>query len=905
MERSLRVLACLTLLSALMLPVAAGACSSGAAAAPTPAGRVPLADLAGLFAASATFTDVAGLMNASAPGYGTGTAWGDYDGDGDLDLYVVNLGAPPGIGEPNVLLRNDGSTFTDVTVGAGVGDDGPGVAAVWGDIDNDGDLDLFVSNRPGSNALYRNEGNGTFIDVAAEAGVTDPAGYGEGAAWIDFDHDSLLDLYVANYSSQGGIPNRLFRNLDGLHFTDVAGPLGVADMGNGEGIAWADFDNDGDQDLYIANANYSANALYRQQADGTFVNVAAAMHVLGGPGRSFGAAWGDYDNDGWLDLYVAQEGANKLYRNLGGADFADVTAQAGVGGDRWSLGCAWGDYDNDGYLDLHVANAAVTGYDPADVLYRNEGGAPVTFSDVTAAAGVTNTLDARGSAWGDFDGDGDLDLYVVDQGSGQPNRLFRNEGSASHWLHVRPIGSVSNRAAVGARVAVTSDHTQIREISGGSGFASQDSLAAEFGLGGWSDPVTVSVRWPSGIQVLSGGVALDQAIALIEPAPDLSAAAKAVSTSAAVPGAAVTYTVALPNSGDWPAPAQVTDTLPLSLTWGGYVTATAGTPTWDEPARRLLWSGTVSPAMAVTITYRVTVNPGLAPGLAITNAATVDDGYRSPWATAPVTLTTLCQELAQVALAYTPTLPLTGRPVTFSAAATGSLPIAFDWSFDDGGTAGGAVVSHTFALDGLHAVTLTAANACGQAVVTAAVDVCAAVRGSAFGWTPLLPIVGQPFTLTASAAGRPPISFGWDLGDGTAASGITVTHVYTQAGSYRVTLTATNECGQETISRTVAACAAVQQTGFSWTPLTPTAGLAVTFTASASGTAPITFTWDWGDGITGSGAIASHTYTETGAYTVSLVAANACGQELVARVLVVRPSGYRIYLPVVLRDSQE
>lgn len=399
------------------------------------------------------FSDVAPQMNATAPGYGAGTSWGDYDDDGDLDLYVVNLGYQ-GSGQANVLLRNDGSTFTDFTAAAGVGDGGPGVAAVWGDMDNDGDLDLFVSNRPGNNALYRNEGDGHFTNVAAQAGVTDPSGWGEGSAWIDHDGDGLLDLYVANLYVQGYQPNRLYHNLDGFHFVDVAGPLGIADTGNGEGIAWADFDNDGDMDLYIANA-YGTNALYLQQSDGTFLNVTAQMHVPGGPGNSYGVAWGDYDNDGWLDLYVAQQGANKLYRNLGGSDFADVTDQAGVGGgsNRWSLGCAWGDFDSDGWLDLHVANATVGGYDPGDILYCNLGGSPPTFADGTALAGVTNTLDTRGSAWGDFDHDGDLDLYVVNQGtSGEPNRLFHNNGNANHWLHVIAIGRVSNLLAICVRV---------------------------------------------------------------------------------------------------------------------------------------------------------------------------------------------------------------------------------------------------------------------------------------------------------------------------------------------------------------------------------------------------------------------------------------------------------------------
>ena len=675
--------------------------------------------------ATVWFTDVAVEMNATASGYGTGVAWGDYDGDSDLDLYVVNLGSGGG-GQANVLLRNDGDTFTDVTAEAGVGDAGPGVAAAWADVENDGDLDLFVSNRPGNNALYLNGGDGQFQNVSISAAVNDLYGMGEGAAWVDDDRDGLVDLYVANYSGvspPNNQPNRLFLNLGDVQFEEVADQRQVAHMGNGEGIAWADFDNDGDPDLYIANAS-GLNVLFQRQDYGTFDDVTGQMHVPGGPGSSYGAAWGDYDNDGWFDLYVAQQGTNRLYRNLNGADFADATADAGVGGSHWSLGCAWGDYDNDGDLDLHVANATIAGYDPGDVLYRNEGGDPIAFSDVTAVTGMTNTLDARGSAWGDYDGDGDLDLYVVNQGAGQPNRLFRNGGSASHWLQIVPIGYISNRAGIGVRVVATSDGDQMREISGGSGFASQDSLPAEFGLGDWEGTVDVTVQWPSGRQSSLTGLVADRTITVTEPVADLSGAAKAVSTDTALPGEVLTYTIAIPNRGDWAATTRVTDTLPAGLNWGALLTATAGTPIWDAAGRRVLWSGEIGEGLAVTITYRAGVHTGIAPGAIITNAATVDGGIgHPPFDTPPTTVTVLCRALSEVGFDYEPPTPVEGQVVTFSATATGSLPITFTWDLGDGTGIGGAIVTQTYEAEGEYQVMLTATNACDQEVVTRTVAV--------------------------------------------------------------------------------------------------------------------------------------------------------------------------------------
>jgi uncharacterized repeat protein (TIGR01451 family) len=688
----------------------------------TAAGGMPAALTAG--EQLPDFTDVTSEMGAGAPGYGTAVAWGDYDGDGDLDLYVVNLG-PSGLGQANVLLRNDGETFTDVTAEAGVGDGGPGVAAAWADMDNDGDLDLFVSNRPGDNALYQNEGAGQFAEIGVAAGVSDYYGMGEGAAWADDDRDGLVDLYVANYTGAAppyNKPNRLFRNLGENQFEDVAAQRLVAHTGNGEGIAWADFDNDGDQDLYVANAS-GANVLYQRRDDGTFEDVTGAMHVPGGPGSSFGAAWGDYDNDGWLDLYVAQQGANKLYRNLGGTDFADVSTEAGVAGNRFSLGCAWGDFDNDGRLDLHVAHADISGYDPGDVLYHNEGGTPVAFSDVTEETGVVNQLDARGSAWGDYDNDGDLDLYVVNQGTGQTNRLFRNNGTLNHWLTVSLIGCSSNRSGIGARVLVTGDSQQIREISGGSGFASQDSLPAEFGLSSWDGPVAVDVQWPSGGHTSLAGVAVDAMVMVHECRPDLSGATKSVDVDAALPGEALTYTIAAPNAGDRVAQARITDSLPLSVTWAGHLTATAGTPTWDEARRRVLWEGVISEGHTMSLTYRVTLGTWLAPGVTITNTAAVDDGCHAPFETPPATVTVLCQGLTSVGFTYEPLEPLTDEVITFTASATGTAPIAFAWDLGDGSTDTGQVIAHSYAVADDYPVTMTATNPCSQTVTAETISV--------------------------------------------------------------------------------------------------------------------------------------------------------------------------------------
>jgi len=298
-----------------------------------------------------TFTDVTSEAGVGCISHSYGVAWGDYDNDGDLDLYVANYGA-------NVLYRNNGDgTFTDVTSEAGVSCTGSSLGVAWGDYDNDGDLDLYVANHYEANVLYKNNGDGTFTDVTGAAGVG-CTGSSYGVAWGDYDNDGDLDLYVTNYEA-----NVLYRNNGDGTFTDVTSEAGVSCTGSSRGVAWGDYDNDGDLDLYVANYN-EANVLYRNNGDGTFTDVTSEAGV-GCTGHSLGVAWGDYDNDGDLDLYVTNDGANVLYRNNGDGTFTMVGA--GVGCTGSSYGVAWGDYDNDGHLDLYVANSG------ANVLYRNNG----------------------------------------------------------------------------------------------------------------------------------------------------------------------------------------------------------------------------------------------------------------------------------------------------------------------------------------------------------------------------------------------------------------------------------------------------------------------------------------------------------------------------------------------------
>jgi hypothetical protein len=428
-----------------------------------------------------TFNDVTAEAGVGDANFGVGAAWGDFDGDGRLDLYLVNLG------QGNKLFLNNGDgTFGDVTARAGVGDTGDGVGCAWGDYNNDGLLDLFVSNRPGADRLYRYNGDTTFTDLAPEFGMSDPSGLGESVAWGDYDHDGLIDLYKMRMQQS----NILYHNLDGEDFEDVTSFAGVGHAGTGEGTSWCDYDNDGDIDIYATNAS-GYNPLYCNNGDSTFSECSEQAGIRD-YGASFGCAWGDYDNDGDFDLYVGKNGANRLYRNSGDGTFEEIGGEAGVDYSGWTLGVAWADYDNDGWLDLHLAI-----HQGDDVLYRNLGDG--TFEDVTDQAGVHNHYNARGNVWGDYNNDGFLDLYVVNH-DGAENILFENQGNDNHFLNINLIGDPSNKAGIGTRVVcVAGDLRMTSLVDGGSGFASQNSLPVEFGLGENAAADSLYVFWPSGV----------------------------------------------------------------------------------------------------------------------------------------------------------------------------------------------------------------------------------------------------------------------------------------------------------------------------------------------------------------------------------------------------------------------
>ena len=472
--------------------------------------------------AQTTFTKITTGNIVTDVGAFTRSAWGDFNGDGFLDLFVSNHG-----GRRNVFYRNNGNgTFTKISLGDPVQDDDYHTGATAADYDNDGHLDLLVSAGVGTptarrNMLYHNNGDGAFSRVSGGS-VTNQLGFFNACTWADYDNDGFLDFFVTDSGplDDSGGTNLLFHNNgDGTFAKVTSGPL-ASGVGTGSGALWSDYDSDGFMDLIVINwVNPGQNFLYRNNGDGTFTQILTnPIATDSWPSGASGGAWGDYDNDGLPDLFVTDGGgvSNHLYHNNGGGDFTNVTSgpmlqPASSAGAHASI---WGDYDNDGYLDLFVSGN--------NGLYHNNGDG--TFAQILSEPPVNGETPGTGTfsvAWADYDNDGFLDLFVTRIADAPvSNLLFHNDGNTNGWLEVKLVGIASNRSAIGTKVrlhATIGGKTfwQLREISTGGGWNVQP-LVAHFGLGDATNVDEVRIEWPSGIVQTLANVGLKQILTVVE-----------------------------------------------------------------------------------------------------------------------------------------------------------------------------------------------------------------------------------------------------------------------------------------------------------------------------------------------------------------------------------------------------
>jgi hypothetical protein len=487
---------------------------------------------------------------------GCGVAFYDYDNDGWLDIFLVNgtrlEGFPAGQGPTNRLFKNNrDGTFTDVTLKSGLVHSGWGQGVCIGDYDNDGHEDLFVAYF-GKNVLYHNNGDGTFSDVSEKSGVAgNPKRWNTGCAFVDYDRDGKLDLFVANYIDMdlatapvpesgpclykgvmvacgppglNGGKNVLYHNNGDGTFTDVSEKTGILNTNGtyGLGVLTGDFDNDGWPDIFVANDSV-ASALYQNQKNGKFVDIAldagCALSADGKPQAGMGVSAADYDLDGNLDIVKTNFAGDtpSLYHNLGGATFEDATFPAGLGIHTQFLGwgCGFLDFDNDGWPDILICNGHVypeveqlhteAGYAQRKLLYRNLRNGKFEDISFNVGPGISDPSPSRGAAFGDFDNDGDIDV-VVNCVNEFPQLLRCDSTLQNNWIKVRTMGVKSNRSGIGARIRCvvqmpgeTKPHQQIDEVRSGGGYFAQNDLRVHFGIGSATKIDLLEIRWPSGV----------------------------------------------------------------------------------------------------------------------------------------------------------------------------------------------------------------------------------------------------------------------------------------------------------------------------------------------------------------------------------------------------------------------
>lgn len=472
---------------------------------------------------------------------GSGAALFDYDNDGDLDVYLVQSGTTdPENKFGDQLFRNDLApdgtlTFVDVTAAVGLDSNGYGMGVAAADYDNDGDVDLYITNF-GADRLYRND-KGHFTDVTAQSG-TGNSKWGTSAAFLDYDNDGLVDLYITNYvnytlernkecfSASGArdycgpqayspSPDTLYRNLGNGTFADVSLPAGIQQaFGPGLGVIGADFDKDGDTDIYVAN-DQAANQLWINDNDGTFTELAlmsgTAFNADGQPEASMGVTAGDFDADGDEDLFMTHLNGqtNTLYLNDGSGNFSDATARFGLASlslPFTGFGSEWFDVNNDGLLDLYIANGAVEGthgrgnadpYAQRNQLFVQQ--ANGQFQEITDDPSLQLRGGSRGAAFGDIDNDGDVDILVTNN-NGPVHLLLNNAATNNNWINLRLTGVSANRDGLGASVLLQrAGHPDLwRRAHTDGSYLNANDPRVHFGLAESSSVGSITVYWPGG-----------------------------------------------------------------------------------------------------------------------------------------------------------------------------------------------------------------------------------------------------------------------------------------------------------------------------------------------------------------------------------------------------------------------
>jgi hypothetical protein len=471
-----------------------------------------------------TFTKVTTGTVVTTPGDSRSVNWVDLNNDNLLDLFISNGKAG---GQNNMLYMNQGNgNFLAVTNDPIVLDSKPSDGATFADVDNDGDLDAFVVNWYAENNLfYTNDGNGVFTQITSVPVVTS-SGYSETAAWGDYDNDGLLDLYVTRSGPSAATKRNYLFHSDGANaFTKITIGAPVTDGFTSRSVNWTDIDTDGDLDLFVTNegtTNTNEN-IYRNDSNGVFTRIIIGDLVNNG-GKTMSSSWADYDNDGDLDVYLANDQSdNALFRNEGNFVFTKIISDPVSNTNSHSFSSTWSDIDNDGDLDLFVTNSYNSVAELLNnFLYINNGNG--SFTKILTGSPATDLSWSYSCAFGDYDNDGFEDLAVATvafNGIDTNDLLYHNDGNDNHWITIKLNGTTTNKSAIGTKIRVKATINgnvvwQMREISAQSSYCSQNDLRAHFGFGNATIIETIIVEWLSGVQETYSNIPVDQFISITQ-----------------------------------------------------------------------------------------------------------------------------------------------------------------------------------------------------------------------------------------------------------------------------------------------------------------------------------------------------------------------------------------------------
>ncbi len=474
-------------------------------------------------ASGQTFTKITTGPVVSTDADSRSVNWVDINNDGLVDLFISNGKAG---GQNNMLYINlGGGQFTNVTSDSIVLDYKPSDGATFADCDNDGDLDAFVVNWYNQNNLfYTNDGAGNFTAISSVPVVTS-GGYSETASWGDYDNDGLLDLYVTR--SGGTVStnkNLLYHNDGGNTFTKILSGTPVTDATISRCVNWTDMDDDGDLDLFVTNeGNFNNDEnIYRNDGSGLFTKITTGELVTNGA-FTMSSSWGDYDNDGDLDVFLSNDRAsNALFRNEGNLNFTKISSDTVSNTNAHSFSSAWSDIDNDGDLDLFVTNSYYTITKQLNFLYINNGDG--SFSRINNTVPATDSSWSYGCAFADYDNDGFEDLAVATvnfNNIDEPDFLYHNDGNNNQWITIKLIGTITNKSAIGTKIRIKAIingmHVwQMREISAQTSYCGQNDLRAHFGLGNATIIDSMIVEWFSGSKEIFSNININQFITVTE-----------------------------------------------------------------------------------------------------------------------------------------------------------------------------------------------------------------------------------------------------------------------------------------------------------------------------------------------------------------------------------------------------